>query len=728
MSFYKKISCLIFLSPIISTSLSGMESVVVGGLNQEAPSLVDVIKVAELSYSGRKTVDIEHVNQDIRNMGLIGYKCLAYEAPHTEKDVSGLYSLAVFHPKKRLCILGFRGTESNNICNLLTDLAIVSGNASGDDPYSFGIRHLKKWRKSYNNKYQTKSRSIYNLLKDSLCEIGITIVRKAGRSTLSYFDPFNLKNELANTNFLEKMLINVAEFYSSTLIKLAKNLQKKNYIKEREDLIEKAQNDHDFLFKTEKGHVSAEFCYAKLNEGTLRSAAFEDVLRYKVYVTGHSLGGAIAVLSGLSFDFPVLTINAVGSKDIYEIIFKKKAPTSAPRVLNIMRDFDLVATFGSHIGPCRRYKDYAVNTGILQFLLDNHGLKTFLTDIEKGMTPLQGRSTVPFFHAKSGWSQKKNWDGGKESLAAGKISLLLSEEYLESASFFYEKSIDCDSPHRERKASQDASLELYRKAAEQGSPDAQYKLGLLYLFGQHVTEDRKVALEWIRKAAERFDPLAQCHLSLLLHESTNPDDLIEADEWAMKGKLGCKRLAELENPAALFCLGAMTLKGIGFHQDEERGVSCLNRAKELGSVAAYRLLGYSTPQGISGTLRRNSERSSRRRATYSSLTNELPQLAASLSEDTPYEENFYNEKEPESQDTNHFRRQILRPSPSTLSNRLTITSSSQNYEEAKPEERPLPAIPQKRAPQRSLPPIPPRKGTGLENPHSSPQECPFRRN
>jgi TPR repeat protein len=45
-------------------------------------------------------------------------------------------------------------------------------------------------------------------------------------------------------------------------------------------------------------------------------------------------------------------------------------------------------------------------------------------------------------------------------------------------------------------------MKWYRKAAEKGFMDAEYKIGYFYQMGYGVTKDRTQALNWYHKAAE----------------------------------------------------------------------------------------------------------------------------------------------------------------------------------------------------------------------------------
>jgi len=49
------------------------------------------------------------------------------------------------------------------------------------------------------------------------------------------------------------------------------------------------------------------------------------------------------------------------------------------------------------------------------------------------------------------------------------------------------------------------ALYWYRKAAEQGSSEAQYNLGVMYLKGQGVRQSKIVAKEWFKKACANGD-------------------------------------------------------------------------------------------------------------------------------------------------------------------------------------------------------------------------------
>ena len=70
------------------------------------------------------------------------------------------------------------------------------------------------------------------------------------------------------------------------------------------------------------------------------------------------------------------------------------------------------------------------------------------------------------------------------------------------------------------------------KAAEQGFPDAQYKIGLIFASGQSVPRDFRKAAIWFAKAAEQGKVEAQCALARLYMWGCGvPQDSVEAYKW-----------------------------------------------------------------------------------------------------------------------------------------------------------------------------------------------------
>lgn len=76
------------------------------------------------------------------------------------------------------------------------------------------------------------------------------------------------------------------------------------------------------------------------------------------------------------------------------------------------------------------------------------------------------------------------------------------------------------------------AIKWYQKAAEQGSADAQYKLGVCYEKGEGVEKDAVEAAKWYQEAAEQGNKYAQYNLAALYEKG---QDALEMDkEKALK--------------------------------------------------------------------------------------------------------------------------------------------------------------------------------------------------
>jgi hypothetical protein len=72
----------------------------------------------------------------------------------------------------------------------------------------------------------------------------------------------------------------------------------------------------------------------------------------------------------------------------------------------------------------------------------------------------------------------------------------------------------------------------FRKAAEQGSAEAELTLGLCYDHGDGVMKNSEESVRWLQKAALQDNAEAQCSLGV---DYTTADgvakDLVQADKW-----------------------------------------------------------------------------------------------------------------------------------------------------------------------------------------------------
>jgi TPR repeat protein len=86
----------------------------------------------------------------------------------------------------------------------------------------------------------------------------------------------------------------------------------------------------------------------------------------------------------------------------------------------------------------------------------------------------------------------------------------------------------------------------FRKSAEQGNADAQYRLGDMYYEGKGVALDPTEAAKWYRKAAEQGDSDAQSMLGhMYLKGNGVALDFEEAAKWYRKSSDQGDKLAQI---------------------------------------------------------------------------------------------------------------------------------------------------------------------------------------
>src|SRR6478736_6564187 len=102
----------------------------------------------------------------------------------------------------------------------------------------------------------------------------------------------------------------------------------------------------------------------------------------------------------------------------------------------------------------------------------------------------------------------------------------------------------------------------YRPLAERGDPEAQYRIGRMYEFGNGYPQDKAQAIAWFRKAAEQGEATAQYNLGLLYAKGQGvARDYAQAVDWWRKS-------AVQGNADAQFKLAVVYHNGQGATQDD----------------------------------------------------------------------------------------------------------------------------------------------------------------
>ena len=116
--------------------------------------------------------------------------------------------------------------------------------------------------------------------------------------------------------------------------------------------------------------------------------------------------------------------------------------------------------------------------------------------------------------------------------------------------------------------------------AEAGEAEAQYQMGLNYIYGTDVPKDASKAAFWFSKAAEQGYLPAKREIGILLAsgEGVEPD-MERAVQYLSEA-------ADQLDPSALYHLGIMYESGIGIDKDLQKAVRMLAYAAEMGYPGA----------------------------------------------------------------------------------------------------------------------------------------------
>ena len=128
----------------------------------------------------------------------------------------------------------------------------------------------------------------------------------------------------------------------------------------------------------------------------------------------------------------------------------------------------------------------------------------------------------------------------------------------------------------------------FREAAEQGNAEAQFELGLTYLFGPGEPEHLEEAAKWFHKAAEQGcvseNNSAMAMLSSCYFLGIGvPENEAEAVMWLRKA-------AESGDAGAQCDLAELYYRGVGVPQDESEAIQWLRKAEEQKHKTATNLL------------------------------------------------------------------------------------------------------------------------------------------
>jgi TPR repeat protein len=139
-----------------------------------------------------------------------------------------------------------------------------------------------------------------------------------------------------------------------------------------------------------------------------------------------------------------------------------------------------------------------------------------------------------------------------------------------------------------------ATARAYLQAAQQGSIDAQYQLGNLYMNGNGVARDPAEAARWYTHAAQQGHAVAASNLGVLYAKGWGvPQSDAEAVNWFRKA-------ADAGDAGGENNLGSMCIAGRGVAQSDALGARWVFSAAQHGAPEAQYTLGtlYANGRGV----------------------------------------------------------------------------------------------------------------------------------
>jgi len=124
-----------------------------------------------------------------------------------------------------------------------------------------------------------------------------------------------------------------------------------------------------------------------------------------------------------------------------------------------------------------------------------------------------------------------------------------------------------------------------KKQAEQGDPDAQSKLGVMYATGVGMKMDKKEAVKWYEKSAAQGDPVGMWNLAFMYIKGEGG---LEKDY--AKARNLFRSSAELGYANAQYDLGIVLLDGVGGEPDKADAVKWFKKAADQGNRDAKKIL------------------------------------------------------------------------------------------------------------------------------------------
>ena len=142
------------------------------------------------------------------------------------------------------------------------------------------------------------------------------------------------------------------------------------------------------------------------------------------------------------------------------------------------------------------------------------------------------------------------------------------------------------------------SLTLLEPLANDNNKEAQYYMGMIYIWGgAGVEDDSEKGFSWINKSANNGHKNAQAYLGLMYYNAMGCEQNYEkAFEWFLKAAQNKNIPKQNDGMAELF-LGNMYTEGVSVNKDDKQAFHWYEESSKLGNITSQFHLGKMYTQG-----------------------------------------------------------------------------------------------------------------------------------
>jgi hypothetical protein len=291
------------------------------------PTLLQLAYASKVAYS-IEFLDRSTYEQSVGPLGQQGYQLYDFEEDHHKDEQAGFRGVAFVNEEEKNIIIAYRGTDPTNGKNLVVDAGIFLTLAGGK-PRGFVLAELLKFAGHYRS---MELMGVAAAGATGLKAMARVKLPEAGQQFLAPFQAFALETVFEQLGLAYDPGFPI-EAHTRAIVKHADQFYLKTV--------------HSLLAK--HGSAVQQLVHRLGVPG-------EPDLGYRIYITGHSLGGFLAQLVAAQHGCVGITFNAPGAAEYAKQ--HRLRVRSTEGIVNLFRANDVIGAFGTHLGLEKRLVNF----------------------------------------------------------------------------------------------------------------------------------------------------------------------------------------------------------------------------------------------------------------------------------------------------------------------------------------------------------------------------------